>query len=68
MTIRECRSRAGKTVRQVSADLGVAERTYTRWEQGHGRPDVPNFLRLAEYFGIDPRSLDVAGREAGAVA
>lgn len=57
VALKAARARAGKTIRQVAADLGVAERTYIRWEQGDCSPDAANLIGLADYFEVDPRTL-----------
>lgn len=45
--LRAWRARDGLTQMQAAAALGVAKRTYERWEQGAGEPDHPSLLRLA---------------------
>ena len=48
---------AAKTQREVAAAVGVTERAYVRWEQGEALPDAQNLVRLADFFGVEPREL-----------
>lgn len=50
------------TIEEVSAKIGVDERTYRRWEQGEQRPHFHSLKRLcilfkssAEDLGYDPQ-------------
>jgi transcriptional regulator with XRE-family HTH domain len=51
------RLRGTRTLREVAAGVGVTERTLIRWEQRHCRPAAEHLLRLADYFGVEPRAL-----------
>lgn len=55
--IRKLRLAAGKTQREIAAAVGVTERTYVRWEHGQNHPDALSLVRLAGYFGVEPREL-----------
>ena len=69
-SLKDLRHAAGKTIRQVALDLGVPERNYVRWEQGDTLPSAENLVRVADYFGVHPRTLvpapDLVAREGRA--
>jgi transcriptional regulator with XRE-family HTH domain len=55
--LRGLRTRARKTIRQVASDLGIAIRTYIRWEQADALPDAVNLIRLGRYYRVPPAAL-----------
>lgn len=46
------RKRAGKTQRQVAADIGNTESAYQRYEQGLRMPGVVIAIRIADALGV----------------
>jgi transcriptional regulator with XRE-family HTH domain len=50
--LRDLRSRAGLTQKQLAAELGVAPRTILRWEAGDQTPTLTDLRRLAARFGV----------------
>lgn len=55
--LRRLRLAKGATLRELATLCGVTERTMVRWDQGDGLPDAENLIRLADYFGVEPRVL-----------
>lgn len=55
--IRQARKLAGKSQEQVARDLDVALVTFGTWERGEANPSADNLIRLADYFGVHPRTL-----------
>lgn len=49
LTLRE---KKGLTQKQVADYLGVLPKTVSKWECGHGFPDVSNIRRLADILGV----------------
>ena len=61
MRIRELRTAANLTQRQVSAQLRLSPSAVAQWELGYATPTLDNLLALAALFGC---SLDaLCGRE-----
>jgi transcriptional regulator with XRE-family HTH domain len=55
--LRRLRLKKGATQREMALLCNVTERTYVRWEQGERLPDAANLIRIADYFGVNPRAL-----------
>ncbi len=51
--ISELRREKGFTQRDVAEKLGVCAKTVSKWETGHGFPDVSLIAKLSEIFSID---------------
>lgn len=47
----------GMTQRQVAERLGVQPKTVSKWETGHGFPEVSMLSRLADVLGVSERML-----------
>lgn len=52
MGIREARLRAGLSVRDVMASVGVSDASVYQWETGVTTPRPKMLLRLSELFGV----------------
>lgn len=64
--LRTLRRQAGLTMKQLGANLGMAESTVSLYENGKRSPDVQTLIRFADYFGV---SLDfLLGRNEDHVA
>ncbi len=58
--LRQLREKTGLTQRQMAAELGLAFRSYRRYESGETEPTLSSLLTMADYFHV---SLDdLAGR------
>ena len=58
--LRQFREKTGLTQRQMAAELGLAFRSYRRYESGETEPTLSSLLTMADYFHV---SLDyLAGR------
>lgn len=55
--IRRLRLKKGATQREMALLCNVTERTFVRWEQGERLPDAASLIRLADFFGVNPRVL-----------
>ncbi|MBQ2817920.1 MAG: helix-turn-helix transcriptional regulator [Clostridia bacterium] len=42
------------TQSELSAKLGISDKTYSRWETGDGEPDMASLAMLAQIYGISP--------------
>ncbi len=61
--LRQLREKAGLTQRQMAAELGLAFRSYRRYESGETEPTLSSLLTMTDYFHV---SLDyLAGRTDG---
>ena len=66
------RREKGFTQKDVADKLGVCAKTISKWETGHGFPDVSIILELSKIFGVDISKLlegemPTSKREAGNV-
>lgn len=57
------RTAKGMTQKQVADRLGIQPKTVSKWETGHGFPDVSTLSDLADIFGVSERTL-LSGRLA----
>lgn len=55
--LKDRRLKAGKTIDEVAATIGVSSRTYIRWEQDEVRPGGDNLIALAAYWRVAPKTL-----------
>lgn len=62
MSYRSARIRAGKTVAEVMAHLGVSDGAVYQWEIGLTNPTVEKLKKLAEFYGC---TVDELLRPAG---
>lgn len=53
----ELRKAKGMTQKQVAEWLGVVPKTVSKWETGHGFPEVSMLSRLADVLGVSERML-----------
>lgn len=51
--IAELRREKGLTQRALAGKMGICAQTVSKWETGHGFPDVSLVSRLSEVFGVD---------------
>ena len=51
------RKSKGMTQKQVAEKLGITARTVSKWETGHGFPDVSSLSMLADIFEVSERAL-----------
>ena len=64
--LRTLRKQAGLTMKQLGANLGMAESTVSLYENGKRSPDVQTLIRFADFFDV---SLDyLLGRNEGHVS
>ena len=47
------RCEKGLTQKDVATKLGICAKTVSKWETGHGFPDVSIILELSKIFGVD---------------
>ena len=52
MRIRDLRTCAGMTQRELADKLGISGAAVAQWETGDKRPTVGNLERLADIFGV----------------
>lgn len=57
----QLRKAKGMTQKQVADRLGIQPKTVSKWERGHGFPDVSVLSDLADIFGVSERTL-LSGR------
>ena len=55
--IAELRKGKGMTQEQLGERLGVNSRSVSRWENGHGMPDISLLLELADVLGVTVQEL-----------
>lgn len=53
----DLRKSKGMTQKQVADKLGIVPKTVSKWETGHGFPDVSMLSALAEILGVSERVL-----------
>ena len=51
--LRNMRTFAGKTTKQMANRVKVSRNTYENWEKGVGQPKTTQFVTLCIYCGID---------------
>jgi transcriptional regulator with XRE-family HTH domain len=56
-TIRDLRTAAGLTQRQLAARLGVSKMSPYHWESGRNEPSARQLRALAEVFGVPMESI-----------
>ena len=64
------RKKKGMTQKEVADILGILPKTVSKWETGHGFPDVATISKLAEVLGVSEKTilsgnLDVNREDAG---
>lgn len=62
--IAKLRKQSGWTQADVAQKLGVSAKTVSKWEGGHGFPDVTLFPKMSEVFGVSIDYL-MLGEEKG---
>ncbi|MBQ7094913.1 MAG: helix-turn-helix domain-containing protein [Clostridia bacterium] len=67
-TIAALRKRAGKTQAELAAALSVSDKTISKWEGGHGYPEITQFPALANLFGVTVDYLMSGERKGIAIA
>lgn len=55
--LRELRKKSGFTMKELGAEIGVAESTISQYETGKRQPDYETLLKLAEFFGVSTDTL-----------
>ena len=55
--LRKLRKEKGMTQKELADKLGVVAKTVSKWETGHGFPDVSMLSALADVLGVNERSL-----------
>ena len=53
----DLRKAKGMTQKQVAEKLGIVPKTVSKWETGHGFPDVSTLSALADVLGVSERIL-----------
>ena len=61
--LKEYRTRAGQTLKQAAAKIGVAAQTVHKWEHAINSPSLPDLIKLAEAYGIPPSVLFISPDE-----
>ena len=52
LKLRELRKNCGLTMKELGAEIGVAESTISQYETGKRQPDDESLLKLGEFFGV----------------
>lgn len=52
LKLRELRKKYGLTMKELGAEIGVAESTISQYETGKRQPDYETLLKLGEFFGV----------------
>jgi transcriptional regulator with XRE-family HTH domain len=55
--LRKLRDQQKKTTRDMAAEIGVSQSTYTDWELDKSSPSLKNYFKIAEAFEITPVKL-----------
>lgn len=55
--LRDLRKTKGMTQKQVADKLGVLPKTVSKWETGHGFPDVSTVSALADILGVSEKTI-----------
>ena len=50
----DLRKKHNYTQSELSAKLGISDKTYSRWETGDSEPDMASLSMLSEIYGISP--------------
>ena len=50
--LKELRNEKGITQEQLAEELGVSNRTVSRWETGFNMPDISVLIEIADYFDV----------------
>ena len=51
--IAELRNEKGLTQKDVAEKMGICAKTVSKWETGHGFPDISLITKLSDIFGVD---------------
>lgn len=57
MSIKRCRERAGKTIKEVQDYMGVSDSAVYQWELGNYCPKPDKLLKLARFLGVSVEEL-----------
>ena len=60
--IAECRKKKGLTQKDLAEQLGISDKTVSKWETGHGMPDVSVISELCEILSVSSNEL-LAGEQ-----
>ena len=55
--IAQCRKAGGLTQRQLADELGISDKTVSKWECGNGLPEVSLMLPLCAALGVTVNDL-----------
>ncbi|SFP02557.1 DNA-binding transcriptional regulator, XRE-family HTH domain [Oscillibacter sp. PC13] len=50
--MRELRHEKGRTQTQMAELIGIKLRAYQNYESGTSYPEIPNLMKLADYFDV----------------
>lgn len=50
--LKDLRKEKGITQEQLAEELGVSDRTISRWETGNNMPDISLLVEIADYFDV----------------
>lgn len=64
MTYKEARAKAGLSLNDAAAKIGVSRVALWMWESGSGNPKLANLLKMAEVYGVPLGKLDVVAVSA----
>lgn len=53
----DLRKAKGMTQKEVASKLGIQPKTVSKWETGHGFPDVSTISQLADILGVDEKTI-----------
>ena len=53
----DLRKAKGMTQKEIADKLGVVPKTISKWETGHGFPDVSTLSDLADIYGVSERTI-----------
>lgn len=55
--LKKLRNKNGFSQEQLAEKLGLSRQSISKWEQGTSTPDIDNFMRLSELYGLPIESL-----------
>ncbi|MBQ5436860.1 MAG: helix-turn-helix transcriptional regulator, partial [Firmicutes bacterium] len=50
--LKDLRKEKGITQEQLAEELGVSDRTISRWETGNNMPDISLLVEIADFFDV----------------
>lgn len=63
--MKELRKEKGMTQEQFAEEMGVSNRTVSRWETGSNTPDLDILIEISEFYDVDLREILDGERKSG---